>query len=242
MGTVNKVFGENENQNENANVTSADALKLLVGDDAKYKTVEDLALAALHGQTHIATLEKENAGFRTDAEKQTSLTEILAAIKGGDEHKPSDDNQNQNDNSDNGSEEVDVSATIEQALNKRESANTAKSNAAIVKAALSKALGDKAGSVYSKAIDEFGVDLDALAEKSPQAVINLVLQQRPDGNTTHALPQSTQRNEQPRRDTGDMNYEAIQAVYKDGKIPRHEKIRLENEMLTKLGSSRFWNK
>jgi len=245
MSTDNKVFGENENQNENANVTSADALKLLVGDGAKYKTVEDLALATLHGQTHIATLEKENATFRESSSKQSSIEDILAAVKNQQVNQTPvvDDNQLLADQQKPDSTPVDIEATVAEMLNKRDSANNATANVAAVQAALSNALGDNAGSIFTKRGEELGMDLDALSASNPQAVIKLVLQQRPAAHQDVNLPPSNfSGNLEQTNAVGDLNHEAIQVMFKAGTIKRHQKIQMENEQLTKLGSARYWNK
>lgn len=240
MGT-NKLFGDNSDNNSNENVSGEDALKLLVGEGAKYKTVEDLARAALHGQSHISKIEQENVALRDSQLKASSIDEILAAIKGGGSQQQSDDNLQQDDNPAKGSDPVDMKATIEQMLNQRESQSTAAKNAEAVRVALAKALGDQAGSIYSKIGSSLGVDLDKLSQESPQAVINLVLQQRP-ANQDNTLPHGSIRGQEPTTTSGDLNYEAIQLLHKAGKLPRHEKFRLENEQLSKLGSARFWAK
>lgn len=241
MGNENSLFSNNNADSNNQDVTGEDALKLLVGESGKYKTVEDLAKAALHGQSHISDIEKENATLRDAATKQSSIDDILNAIKGQGDNQQQDDNQNQNDNSGDGSNEVDVKQTVIDIMAQQSNATAANNNKKAVQDKLSEELGDNAGKLYSKTGDELGVDLDKLSEQSPQAVINLVLQRRPQRNADNTLQSSTVRHGQQKFDSGELTHAKIQEMYKEGKIRRDEKFKLEHAQLTKLGRDKFWS-
>lgn len=240
----NKLFGDNNTDTTNKELSGEDALKLLVGEDGKYKSVEELAKAALHGQQHIVTLEQEAVTLRDAQTKQSSLDDILAAIKtaGNDNNSHQDDNQHQNDTSDKDTDDkIDITKTVETLLNDRDSKNLAISNSAIVKAALSKALGDKAGDVYDKVIKDVGVDLDKLSESSPNAVIKLVLgqgQQWRDAHQTN-LPPSTVHGDHNTNQSGELNYTQIQEIAKTSKMSREEKFKLEMSQALKMGDNFF---
>lgn len=55
-------------------------LEDLVGEDKTYKTPEDLAKALAHKENHISKIEKENAVFVANAEKQDAIEEALKKL------------------------------------------------------------------------------------------------------------------------------------------------------------------
>lgn len=239
MGDINRLFGDNENDSNNQNVSGEDALKLLVGEEAKYKTPEELAKAMLFGQQHITEIEKENATLREDKDKAASIADILAAVKAPTpevkpETPPADPQPNVLASDD-------VQSLINKALANKDASTLALSNQTAVKDALSKALGDKAGQAYTDMGSSLNVDLDELSAKSPQAVINLVLQQRPNVEQQEA-PASTMQYPNGNSTTNTAaTYKEIQVQFKAGKLTRVQKHDLENSQLTKLGSDKFWS-
>jgi len=234
----NRLFSNNETDSNNQELSAEDSLKLLVGEGAKYATVEDMAKAHLHGQNHITKLESEATTFKDAQAKQTSIDDILAAIKAGkDDQQQSDDNQIQADQHDKRSEQVDIVQTVKDALAAQTAQTNATSNVTLVKDTLAKALGDNAGSVYSKVGNDLGVDLDKLSEQSPEAVIKLVTGQQPAGRTS-GLPGSTV-NQQPQDLGGELTRSKINAMYKNKELTRDAKFRLEHSQALKLGSRYF---
>ena len=236
---TNILFGNNKDDSNNQELSGEDSLKLLVGEGAKYTTVEEMAKAMVHGQNHITKLEQEATTFKDTQDKQTSIDDILAAIKAGNGNQQgTDDNQNQSDQNDKGSEQVDIVQTVKDALAAQTAQTTATSNVTLVKDALAKALGDRAGSVYSKVGNDLGVDLDKLAEQSPEAVIKLVTGQQPAGQQANSLPGSTVNNQQ-QDVSGEMTRSKINELFKSGKINRDAKFRLEHSQAQKLGKAFF---
>lgn len=236
---TNRLFGNNEDGSNNQELSGEEALKLLVGEGAKYASVEEMAKATLHGQNHITKLEQEATTFKDAQAKQTSIDDILAAIKtGNDNQQATDDNQNQSDQNDTGSEQVDIVQTVKDALAAQTAQTNATTNATLVKDALAKALGERAGAVYSKVGNDLGVDLDKLSEQSPEAVIKLVTGQQPAGQHTSSLPGSTVNNQQ--QDIGgELTQSKINELYKSKKLTRDEKFRLEHSQAQKLGKAFF---
>ena len=237
----NRLFGDNNSDSNNQELSGEDALNMLVGEEGKYSSVEELAKAMVHSQNHIAKLEQENADQRSAQDKQTSLQEILDAIKTGNSNNHSqDDNLNQNDHSVQGSSESeDITTTVERLLNEREQQKSAASNMASVKAALQEALGDRAGEVYSRVGKSLGVDLDKLSETSPQAAIALVTGQQVTSNMQSSLPTGTVRNNTPERMTDALTRSQIDELYKKGGLSREEKFKLQNANAAKLGAAFF---
>lgn len=72
--------------------TLAEKLVNIKRDDGtpKYASVEDALDALLHSQTHIRTLESDNASLKTEAQKAKDLEATLARLQGsGNQEQPS---------------------------------------------------------------------------------------------------------------------------------------------------------
>lgn len=237
MGTIDDILAGQQND-KLANVTGEQALEHMVGENAKYKTVEDLAKAALSGQLHISDLENENKVFRDNQDKSKGIDDILAALNGNKDKDEDHGNHQDDDNHQKGGEEqISIADQIAAAFKSRDDktdASTAAANQAQVAADIAKAFGDNAGKMFDKVGKELGIDLNELAKKSPQAVLKLVADARPASNTTDF--NSTVNQEHSHNDN---TRESIAAQYKAGTIDRYQKITLENEALTRLGDKYF---
>jgi hypothetical protein len=242
MGKIDDILAGKQDQ-QISEVTGEDALKHLVGDGAKYATVEEMAKGMLNGQLHISQIEKENAGFRDTSTQAKGIDDILAALK-GQQQPPTDGNQLPADQQKPaGSDEPTVAEQITAALATRD-ANTVTQaeDANVVKVIddLAKIYGDKALDVYQAVGKEMGLDLESLAKKSPAAVMKLVADARPAANNNSGLPQSSHNTDLTQVQGGVMNQTAINKQFAEGKLSRYEKIALENEMLTKLGGTEYF--
>lgn len=230
-------------QTDATEVTGEDALKLLVGDDGKYKSVEEMAKGTLNAQTHIATLEKELAELRDSAAKSKGIEDILEQLKAQGTQPNTDGNP---DGSDQTTQQDSVSAAdlIAAEFDKRDQAaaqERAKANMKQVASELQKQFGNKAADIYDKVAKECGVDLDELGAKSPQAVLRLVAGAvTPAQTQTQSTPPSTRQTAFDQNSGAILGKAAIQKMFDEGKLKRHEKIALENEQLTKLGGKLFW--
>ena len=241
----NILFSNNESDSNNQmELTGEDSLKLLVGEGKKYATVEDLAKGMVHGQNHITTLEQEATTFKDAQQKQTSIDDILAAIKAGDNNnQQADDNQNLADQqSTDSTQQVDITQQIKDALDSRAVTDQASVNVRTVTDSLSKVLGARANEVYTKVGRELGVNLDELAKTSPDAVIKLCTGQGQAAPAPNNLPASTQINHPSNTNlvNGELNYKGIQELYGKGGLSREKKFELEMTQALKLGDT-FYN-
>lgn len=238
MGAIDDILA-GQQKDKLANVTGEDALKHLVGDDAKYKTVEDMAKAALAGQLHINDLEVENKTFRETQDKAKGIEDILAALKGqtppveplaglppvADQQPPE------------APKDTSVADQIAAAFKSRDdvtAAGKAEANQKDVAAQVAKLYGDNAGKVFDDVAAKLGIDLNELAKQSPLAVLKLVADARPASNTSEF--DSTIN---PGVPVDTSTRESIAAQYKAGTIDRYQKIALENAALTRLGDKYF---
>lgn len=247
--STNNLFSNNESSSNNqmeqaAELSNEASLELLVGEGKKYATTGDLAKAMVHSQTHITKLEGEATTLREGAQKQTSIDEILAAIKsdGNNQQQQSDDNQNLADQQSNDSNQApDIAQQIKTALEQNDQLKSAQSNVATVTAALNKSLGARANEVYTAVGESLGVDLDELSKTSPGAVIRLctgqqqvVTQQGETLQTQHSGGQQVIIT-----DSSQMNHAQLQVHAAEVKMPREERFKLEMENALKQGDSFF---
>ncbi len=240
--TTNTMFSNKESDSNNqTELSGEDSLKLLVGENGKYATVEDMAKAMVHSQSHITTLEQEATTFKDAQAKQTTIEDVLAAIKAGDNNnQQQDDNQQQADqHAKDTSQPVDITQQIKDALDARASTDQATVNVQKVTDSLSKALGSRANEVYSRVGRDLGVNLDELAKTSPDAVISMCTGQQQQASQQNSLPASTQINHphNVNQVDGEINYKGIQELYKKGGMSQEKKFQLEMAQALKLGDS-----
>ncbi len=242
MGKIDDLLANKQND-QIADITGAEALEHMVGEGKKYATAEDLAKAALNGQVHISKIEQENATLRDTSTSAKGIDDILAALK-GQQQPPTDGNQLPADQQKPaGSDEPTVAEQIAAAFAKRDQGQVDQKEDANLNETvelLAKQYGDKATAVYAQVGHDLGIDMEALAKKSPQAVMKLVNDARPASNT-NGLPQSSQTYTQEPLAGGVMTKTVIDKMFKEGKLDRNQKIVLENEMFTKLGRDKFYS-
>ena len=237
----NSLFSDNKDgSNNQTELSGEDALKLLVGENAKYATAEELAKAMVHSQNHITTLESEATTYKDAQAKQTSIDDILAAIKTGQStnNVTPDDNLKPADQQTPGTSEVDITKTVQEALAAQTRTQSAEANTQRVTDTLGKALGVRANEVYSKVGKDLGVDLDELSKTSPEAVIRLCTGQGQPNQQHNNLPAST-THAAPTSLGGELDYKGIQELYKKGGMSKDQKFRLEQQQAQKLGSAFF---
>ena len=243
MGKIDELLANKQND-QIADVTGAEALEHMVGEGKKYATAEDLAKAALNGQVHISKIEQENLDLRNSSDKAKGIDDILAALKGQQHQEEHDGNHHHDDNHEHdGSNELSVADQITAAFAQRDQGQVDKQedkNLNETVELLAKMYGDKATAVYTQVGQDLGIDMEALAKKSPQAVMKLVTDARPASNT-NGLPQSSQTYTQEPLAGGVMTKAVIDKMFKEGKLDRNAKITLENEMFTKLGHDKFYS-
>jgi hypothetical protein len=237
---TNSLFSNNDDSSNNqTDLTGEDALKLMVGEGGKYASAEELAKAMVYSQSHITKLEQEATSFKDNQAKQTSIDDILTAIKAGqsNDNQP-DDNQNHSDQNDKGASEVDITKTVQEAFDVQTRNRQSDTNTKLVTDTLSKSLGVRANEVYSKVGKDLGVDLDELSKTSPEAVIRLCTGQGQPNQQQSSLPASTVHNHSTSVG-GELDYKGIQDLYKKGGMTIDQKFRLEQQQAQKLGSKFF---
>ena len=133
----------------------------------KYSDVESALKSIPHAQSHIKTIEEENASLKEELQKRTTAEELLEKIK-------------TNGASTNASTESlspeQISLIVNKAIEGREAASIASANQAKVVEALKEKYGDKAEEVYVATGKKFGLGsdtLDDLSGRSPDAVLAL---------------------------------------------------------------------
>ncbi len=237
----NSLFSNNEDSSNNQNELSGeDSLKLLVGEGKKYATVEDMAKGMVHGQSHITKLESEATTLREDAQKQTSIDEILAAVKANGDTQQSE--QQQEHQPVEKPDTVDIATQIKNALAEQAQTNSAETNVQQVTDSLSKSLGARAGEVYAQVGKELGVDLDELSKTSPLSVIKLCTGQQTITPQTGDLTQSQHSNHLTQQTlTSELTYASIQELNAKGGMSREQKFTLEMENALAMGD-RFFDK
>ena len=240
--STNILFSNNESDSNNqTELTGEDSLKLLVGEGKKYATVEDLAKGMVHGQNHITTLETEATTFKDAQAKQTSIDDILAAIKSnGNNNQTIVDNQQPADQPVvDTTQPVDITQQIKDAMANQTRENSAVANTQLVTDNLSKVLGARANEIYTKVGKELGVNLDELAKTSPEAVIRLCTGQQQQPSQQSHLPATTIHTNNTTSLGGELGYKDIQELYKKGGMSIDQKFKLEQQQAQKLGSTFF---
>lgn len=244
--TTNTLFSNNEDSSNNQTELSGDdSLKLLVGEGKKYGTVEDLAKAMVHGQAHITKLETEATTFKDSQTKQTSIDEILAAIKanGSTDQTPADNQTPADQQKPDTGDTVDIAQQIKTAMAEQAQTNSAVANTQLVTDSLSKSLGTRANEVYTAVGKDLGVNLDELSKTSPEAVIKLCTGQQQQAPQLGTTPQTRFTNQQQpaANPDGSMTHAQIQVYAAETKMPRDKRFQLEMENALKLGDN-FYNK
>jgi len=156
----------------------------LVGEDKKFKTVEDLAKGKLEADTFIEQLKTEGEVMRTKlaelegkGSKEDTVAELLKAVR---EHQKTEGGDDDNQVSD-----ADLSKRIKEIMRGETEAETAAKNRSIAnQTVLDKVNGDvEAAKVYlaerAKQLHMSVKELRELGEKSPEAFTKLI-----DGDTS----------------------------------------------------------
>lgn len=215
MSDDNKVFDAPPNTN-NAEPPAPpafqipDPVKDFVGEGKKYATVEEALKSIPHAQKHIESLKQAADVAKQEADKLRAERETYEAFLR--------EQGNQNTNS--APSELDptqVEALVKRTLEQEKRDAVAKANLQKVREDLTKRFGDKAAEVFTARGKELGVDINALAMTSPQAVLELFPKQKEaDPNisgsvNTAALPKFTRPAEQKPVMFGSSTDDLIQA-------------------------------
>jgi hypothetical protein len=221
-------------------VTSTDQVQketqTYIGEGKKYANVEEADKAFGHLNKHVTTLEEENAALRAQAEKASTIDEVLTAMK----QKHIEVQESTEPTISRNHQELDVNAIVEQAVNKMSVMEHEKkelANAQEVVTKLTSKYGEKAGDIYTAKAQELGVDLDSLASQSPKAVLAYF--------EDSVAP--TKKAEVGTINTASLNdsqaqygtYEYWNKLEKEGKISKDKKLQMQHKSLQELGPEEF---
>lgn len=215
MSDDNKVFDAPPNTNNGEPPAPPafqipDPVKDFVGEGKKYATVEEALKSIPHAQKHIESLKQAADAAKAEAERLKAERETYEAFMR--------EQQNQNTNS--APLELDptqVENLVKRTLEQEKRDATAKANLLKVREDLTKRFGDKAGEIFNARGKELGVDINALAMTSPQAVLELFPKAKEaDPNTsgsvnTAALPRFARPPEQKPVMFGSSTEDLVQA-------------------------------
>jgi len=144
----------------------ADQLGTIKREDGtqKFADVASALDSITHSDTHISTIEAENAKLKDDLARETAAKELLAK---------SANNQNPAQKA---LTAEDIGDIVDQRTAQRETANQQDANVSLVREQFSKKFGDKAGEEMSRVASSSGMtktELKTLSASSPQAVLQL---------------------------------------------------------------------
>lgn len=165
-----------------------DPVAALVGEDKKFKTVEDLARAKIESDNFIEQLKREQAELRAELTARPAVDrsqEILDRLEALRKEPVTEQPANQQ------LERTEVNGLsindVERVLEERERKARAQANINSVKAKLQETYGDKYGQALKLIAEKNGLtaqSLDQLAAQSPQLVLNLMGQVKVDTGFT----------------------------------------------------------
>ena len=166
-----------------------DPVAALVGEDKKFKTVEDLAKAKIESDNFIEQLKREQAELRAELQSRPTAVdrsqEILDRLEALKKTPVTEQQVNQP------LERTEVNGLsvddVERVLEQREQKARAQANINTVKAELQKVYGDKYGQALKLLAEKNGLNtqaLDQLAAQSPQLILNLMGQVKVDTGFT----------------------------------------------------------
>lgn len=178
----------NDNGTSSGTAPTSGVLQELVGNDKKFKTVDDLAKGKLESDKFISKLESENKDLRDlvakaqgrleEAERRASFLERVTSghrdqSDEGSNQEPARPNPNENTTRQSALSTDDVIKLMEE----RERERTQKANLDTVDRALLKEFGAEAKNIVSQKADELGLPIEYLintARTSPTAFYNLI--------------------------------------------------------------------
>lgn len=179
-------------QNDDSNNTETDnALAALVGDDKKFKTVDDLAKGKMEADIFITELQNETAQYRQLLESNTARDQKLDQLFELLTKRPEQSNvqgahqtaQETTVTSEQSKQETlfsskeDLDSYVNDLLKGREMSTRAEKNLNEVQAKLTEKYSDKSATFIKKRSDELGItvdDMKSMAERSPAAFYRMM--------------------------------------------------------------------
>jgi hypothetical protein len=169
--------------------TSSSALNDLVGEGRKFNDVEALARGKQEADNFIEQMKRENAELKADLERQSyalGVAQKMGETASASTAEPSNSEQtggtSEGANTKPTTSEANIESLVEKTLQKREQDTLSKQNLATVENELAKVYGTEATNAVNQKASELNLplkDLQAMAEKSPNAFMQLMGQQPP---------------------------------------------------------------
>lgn len=180
----------------------------LVGEDKKYKNVDDLAKAKVHADAFIDQLKGELQGIREDLSTRVKLEEVLDKLTSQNAEKNDDDEDDpyRDDTPTSGQPAInkqEIEQLVENLITNKERDRTASQNKQLAKNKLKELLGDNYLSHLESRREELGLSKDKLndlAAVSPNAFIELVAPGRKKEETPFSPPKN-------QMNTGSLSFE-----------------------------------
>ena len=159
--------------------TEAGQLALLVGENRKYKTQEELAKAYMNADEHISKLTEENRELREQVASGKTIDSVLERIEAN-RREQGDTTPVQSK----GVSAEDIAKIVEQTITGRETERTRKANQTKADQMLKSKYGEKAGEVYRAALTSpaKAKALEELASVDPDAFMQLFKEEPYKGN------------------------------------------------------------
>lgn len=229
------------------------AFEMLVGEDKKFKTVEDLAKGKAESDAYIEELTAKLAKLEEEKSKGDHALTLLEELKKkGETGEPADTSSNKtepadNQNTSDGVSADDLKSLVKDALAEQQSQEVAKANVEKVNSKLLEVYGDtdKAKAAIKNKASELNVSvsyLEDVAKGNPTVFFKLIS----DGTkeTTLSAPHTSSRSE-ANNDRGQIRDWAYYTKLRreNPKLYRTRAIQKElDENLQKMGSAKFFNK
>ncbi len=199
----------NNNNNNPAVDPNKNYLEDLVGDDKKYKTVEDLAKSRVYSDIHIQSVERENAELREDLLRLREeynagpkLQELLDQLVKTPQQQTPSNVQTPNVNELNKQPVIDpnqIKSLVSQSVQEIETQRKQDANFNQVLNKLKERFGDNYQATLENQLKSLGIDattLDNLARQHPQVAIKtLGLDQEPVRDGFQSPPPASQRSD-----------------------------------------------
>jgi len=172
---ANDLFAETEIVDPNKNY-----IEELVGENKKFKTVEDLARSVVFKDHHIGVLETENKTFRTNEQarqKIEDLIEKLASTKNNQSTTNDDNQRGRESDSEPGLKLEDVDKLVEQKVTQAQLTARREANLAEVNKQCRNALGPNFAAKLNQQAQSLGLSkeyLNGLAGENPTAFYRLM--------------------------------------------------------------------
>lgn len=252
-----EAFKEIQDQNNNQADPPRDVnfLEELVGDDKKFKTVDELARGKYESDQFIERLKREQEELREELSKRSTIEEFMTKMNerkantSNQAEPPVDERKREEENSNSKSfTQEDLEALLENKLKERETQTKVEKNRKEVLDYMTSVWGSNAAVELNRKASELDMsvqELRAYAESSPKAFYRLVgiegnTQSRSSNPSAPSSTVSTSR--MPDNRVGEKGYAYYEKLRKEN--PReYFSARVQNEMYrraTELGD-RFYS-